>query len=358
MDRPKIPVDLILARLAADAEEAKHRLEKARDIFHGTLATEIGTTPFEAVYQEDRVRLKYYRPEAARFKTPLLLVHGLFNRETLLDLQPGRSMVQNLLKEGVEVYLVEWGSPRRRDQFLTLDDHINGYLDNLVEFIRGRHGVDKVNLMGVCLGGTFAVIYAALHPEKIRNLITTATPTHFHTDKGLLHIWLQEIDVDRLVDAFGNLPGNLVNAAFLLLNPPRLLLDKYLGFLENMDSKDFVENFIRMEKWIFDSPDVPGETLRQVIKDLYQGNRLVQGKMKVGERRVDLKQLTMPLMNVYGQYDHLVPPEACEILAKKVGSRDTENICLETGHVGIYVSSRFQKETIPTIAAWLLAREG
>jgi len=212
--------------------------------------------------------------------------------------------------------------------------------------------------MGVCLGGTFGIIYAALHPEKIRNLITTVAPTHFNTPKGLLHIWMQEIDADRLVNAFGNLPGNLVNAAFLLLNPPRLLLDKYLGFLENMDNKDFVENFIRMEKWIFDSPDVPGETFRQVVKDLYQENLLVQGQLRLGERRVDLGELTMPLLNIYGQYDHLVPPEACEVLTEKVGSQDTENICLDTGHVGIYVSSRFQKETVPMIAAWLLAREG
>jgi polyhydroxyalkanoate synthase subunit PhaC len=358
MDRPKIPVDLILAKLAAEAEAAKHRLERARDIFHGPLATDIGTTPSELVYQEDRIRLKYYRPTASRLKTPLLLVHGLFNRETLLDLQPGRSVVNNLLKAGVDIYLIEWGSPTRRDQFFTLDDHINGYMDNIIDFIRHQHEVPKVNLMGVCLGGTFAVIYAALHPAKIRNLITTATPTHFNTPKGLLHIWMQEIDIDRLVNAFGNLPGNLVNAALLLLNPPRLLLDKYLGFLENMDNKDFVENFIRMEKWIFDSPDVPGETLRQVVKDLYQQNLLVQGKLRLGEHRVDLRQVTMPLLNIYGQYDHLVPPEACAILAKKVGSQDAENLCLDTGHVGMYVSSRFHKETVPKIAAWLLAREG
>ncbi|MGA9755480.1 MAG: class III poly(R)-hydroxyalkanoic acid synthase subunit PhaC [Desulfobaccales bacterium] len=357
MDRPKIPVDLILAKLAADAEAARHRLEKARDIFLGPLATDIGTTPYELVYQEDRVRLKYYRPDTARLKTPLLLVPSLFNRETLLDLQPDRSIVQNLLKEGVEVYLIDWGSPTRMDQFFSLDDHINGYVDNIVDFIRRRQGIPRVNLMGVCLGGTFAVIYAALHPGKVRNLITTVAPIHFDTPKGLLHIWLKEIDVDRLVDTFGNLPGNLVNVAFLLLNPPRLLLDKYLGFLENMDNKDFVENFIRMEKWIFNSPDVPGETLRQLIKDLYQENRLVQGEMELGGRRVDLGQVTMPLLNIYGQFDHLVPPEACEVLTKKAGSRDTEDICLDTGHIGIYVSSRFQKEIVPKIAAWLLARE-
>jgi polyhydroxyalkanoate synthase len=358
MDRPKIPVNLILASLAADAEEAKHRLEKAKDVLLGPLDTDIGTTPYDLVYQEDRVRLKYYRPETARLKTPLLLMHGLFNRETLLDLQPDRSIVQKLLQEGLEVYVIDWGSPTRRDQFLTLDDHINGYLDNIIDFIRHRHEVPKVSLMGVCLGGTFAVIYAALHPEKIRNLITTATPTHFDTPKGLLHIWLKEIDVDRLVDAFGNLPGNLVNTAFLLMNPPRLFLDKYLGFLENMDNKEFVENFIRMEKWIFDSPDVPGETVRQLLKDLYQGNRLVHNQMELEGRRVDLGQITMPLLNIYGRYDHLVPPEACEVLTKSVGSRDCQDICLDTGHIGIYVSARFQKEIVPTIAAWLREREG
>ena len=158
------------------------------------------------------------------------------------------------------------------DRYLTLDDHINGYLDNIVDFIRSRHGLSSLDLMGLYLGGTFGVMYAALHPEKVRNLITAAAPTNFDTDKGLLHIWLKGVDADRLVDAFGNVPGNLLTISFLLLNPARLMFDKYIGFLENMDNREFVENFIRMEKWIFDSPAVPGETLRQLIKDLYQNN--------------------------------------------------------------------------------------
>jgi polyhydroxyalkanoate synthase subunit PhaC len=358
MDRPKIPVDLIRAMLAADAQKAAHRLEKAKDILLGPLDTEIATTPFELVYQEDRVSLRHYRPQGKpRLQTPLLLVHALFNRETLLDLQPDRSVILNLLKEGMEVYLVDWGSPTRRDRYLTLDDHLNGYLDNMVELIRRRHRGRRVNLMGVSFGGTFGVIYAALHPAKVKNLVTAVAPTHFDTDKGLLNIWLKEIDADRLVDTFGNLPGNLLNIAFLLLNPARLLFDKYVGFLENMDNKDFVENFIRMEKWIFDSPDVPGETLRQMLKDLYQQNLLIQGKMEVGDRRVDLKQVDMPLLNIYGRYDHLVPPESCDLLSRRVGSVDTEDICLDTGHVGIYVSSRFQKKLIPRIAAWLAQRD-
>jgi polyhydroxyalkanoate synthase len=211
--------------------------------------------------------------------------------------------------------------------------------------------------MGICMGGTFCVIYAALHPEKIKSLVTTVTPTNFNTRQGLLHIWMKEMDVDRIVDTYGNIPGDIMNIGFLLLNPARLMIDKYVGFMENMANKNFVENFVRMEKWIFDSPDVPGETFRQFVRDCYQKNLLIQNKMEVGGKRVDLKKITMPLLNYYGKYDHLVPPEACELLTSKVGSRDAEDICLDTGHIGIYVSSKCQREFAPRIARWLRERD-
>ncbi|HEC32083.1 MAG TPA: alpha/beta fold hydrolase, partial [Deltaproteobacteria bacterium] len=217
--------------------------------------------------------------------------------------------------------------------------------------------IKKINLMGICMGGTFSVIYTALHPDKIKNLITTVTPTNFDTDKGLLHIWTRQIDAKKLVRAYGNMPGDILNLGFLLLNPARLMIDKYVGFLENIDNKTFVENFIRMEKWIFDSPDVPGETFRQFIEDCYQKNLLIQNKMVVGGKKVDLRKIKVPLLNIYGKFDHLVPPEACELLTKKIGSKDTEDICLDTGHIGIYVSSKCQRELVPKIAQWLKERD-
>jgi len=211
--------------------------------------------------------------------------------------------------------------------------------------------------MGICMGGTFSVIYSALHPEKIRNLITTVTPSNFDTNQGLLHIWMKSMDVDRIVDTFGNLSGDVMNFGFLLLNPARLMIDKYVGFFENMGNRSFVENFVRMEKWIFDSPDLPGETFRQFIKDFYQKNLLIKSELMIGGRRVDLKQITMPLLNFYGLYDHLVPPEACNMLVKEVGSTDTEDICMDTGHIGIYVSSKCQREFAPKIVRWLRDRD-
>ncbi len=354
-----LPGYLLWTKLAENAKNVQTGARRAMDVLRAPLDTELATTPYEIVYEEDRVRLKHYRPiTEIQFATPLLVVYALINRETMLDLQPGRSVVQTFLKEGLDVYMVDWGYPTRKDRYLTIDDHVNGYMDDVIDFIRARHHIRQVNLMGICMGGTFAVIYSALHPAKIRNLITTVAPTNFDTDQGLLHVWMKTVDVDRMIDAFGNIPGDLMNLGFLLLNPARLIIDKYMGFLENAADKSFVENFVRMEKWIFDSPDVPGETFRQFIKDCYKENLLIQSKMEVGGRRVDLKKITMPLLNIYGRDDHLVPPGSCNLLVGRVGSRDAEDVCLETGHIGIYVSSKSQDKFAPKIVRWLKQRDG
>lgn len=360
MSSTKIPIDLILERMAEDAEKVQERVSKASEILQGQLNTDLALTPYEIVYEEDRVKVKhYFRNEDAgnKLKVPLLVVYALINRETMLDLQPDRSVVKTFLEGGIDLYMIDWGYPKRKDRFLTINDHVNGYMDNIVDFIRARHNVPKINLMGICMGGSFCVMYSALHPDKIKNLVTTVTPSSFDTDKGLLHVWMKNIDVDGIIKTYGNIPGDLMNLGFLLLNPARLMIDKYIGFMENMDNKDFVENFVRMERWIFDSPDVPGETFRQFVEDGYKKNLLIQSKMVLGGKRVDLKKLTMPLLNFYGEYDHLVPPEACNQLTKAVGSKDVEDVCLETGHIGIYVSSKFQRMFAPKIVNWLKDRD-
>lgn len=358
MEKTNIPVDLILSKIAQDVKQAHQRAHKASEVLLEDLDTNLAQTPYDIVYTEDRIKLKHYRPKTKKkFKTPLLVTYALINRETMLDLQPGRSVVERFLKQGIDLYMIDWGYPSRKDRFLGFDDHVNGYMDNVVDFIRQKNRVDKINLMGICMGGTLSVIYSALHPQKIQNLITTVTPTNFDTNKGLLNLWMKQIDVDHVVKTFGNLSGDIMNLCFLMLNPARLMIDKYIGFMEHMDDKNFVENFIRMEKWIFDSPDVPGELLREFIVDCYQENKLIQNELMVGGRRVNLKKVTMPVLNIYARYDHLVPPETCELLTKKVGSNDTEDVCLDTGHIGIYVSGKCQEAFSPKIVSWLKERD-
>ncbi|MBU1343434.1 MAG: class III poly(R)-hydroxyalkanoic acid synthase subunit PhaC [Proteobacteria bacterium] len=355
MSRPKAFVDLMISKLVQDTEKAKVHIQETSGVLTGNLETDIATTPYEVVYEEDRVKLKHYKKTTeTRLKTPLLIVYALVNRETMLDLQPGRSVVKSLLDEGINLYMIDWGYPTRKDRYLTIDDHVSGYIDNVIDHICSAENIEKVNLMGICMGGAFSLMYSALFPEKVKNLITVVTATDFDTNDGLLHIWSGGMDQDTLIDTYGNMPGDLLNLGFLMLNPARLMIDKYVGFMDNMNNKTFVENFLRMEKWIFDSPDVPGETFRQFIQDCYKKNLLIQNKMELDGKIVDLRKVTMPVLNIYGTYDHLVPAKACEKTTSAVGSKNTEDLVLDTGHIGIFVSSKSQKEFVPKISQWLI----
>ena len=350
--------DLIVARVAGDTAKFYDQLRKAKEILMSPLETEIAVTPYDVVWQEDRVKLKHYHARTEpSLKTPLFIVYAQVNRETMLDLQPGRSVVETFLNAGLDIYMLDWGYPTRKDRFLNLDDHINGYIDGAVDFILEKHGLDQLNIMAICQGGTMSVIYAALHPEKVKNLVLTVTPTNFDHDAGLLNVWARSLDPDKLVASYGNIPGDIMNLGFLLLNPARLMIDKYVGFLENIHNKDFVENFVRMERWIFDSPDLPGEAFREFIQWMFRENRLIKNELVIGGKKVDLKNITMPVLNIYGKYDHLVPPAACDQLTSKIGSTDKEDLCLDTGHIGIYVSSKTQRQFGPKIIRWLTERD-
>ena len=353
-------ISKVIASAAEKSSSALRFVSEASEVMLGDLDIDIAKTEYEIVHQLDRVKLKHYvskEKTKEKVKTPLLVVYALINRETMLDLQPGRSVVNTFMDNGINLYMIDWGYPTRKDKFLTIDDHVNVYIDEMVNHICRENGVDKINMMGICMGGTMCAMYSALHPEKVNTLTTTVTPSNFDTQDGLLHSWLRDLDVDKIVSVFGNMPADILNFGFLLLNPARLMIDKYKTFMSKMEDKTYVENFLRMEQWIFESPDVPGETFRQFIKDCYQDNLLIQNKMKLGDQVVDLTNITMPLLNIYGRYDHLVPPEACNKLTGAVGSSDVKDICLDTGHVGIYVSSKVQSQFAPVICEWLRERD-
>ncbi|MFU8856144.1 MAG: class III poly(R)-hydroxyalkanoic acid synthase subunit PhaC [Deferrisomatales bacterium] len=318
---------------------------------------DVGPTPKEEVYREDEMVVYHYLPFRKRpCKVPVLIIYALVNRPYMVDIQEDRSMVRNLLSQGMDVYLVDWGYPDRCERYLTLDDYINGYIDRAVDTIRERHGIDKINLLGICQGGTFSLCYSALHPEKIKNLITMVTPVDFHVRDGLLNVWAQQLDADALVDAFGNVPGEFMNWGFLMLKPLQLMVQKYLGFVSILDDEENLRSFLRMEKWIFDSPDQAGEAIRQFLKDFYQGNKLIKGEVDLGGSRVDLGNVSMPVLNVYAKEDHLVPPSSSLALEKYLGSKDVTTLAFPGGHIGIYVSGRAQRELAPAVAQWVKAR--
>jgi polyhydroxyalkanoate synthase len=326
---------------------------------HSAGGVSMGCTAKQAVWTGGKATLYRYfpLPFAPRVcRTPVLICFALVNRPYILDLSPEQSLVRRLLAKGLEVYLIDWGEPVESDRWVGLDDYIAGYLDACVGYILESHGVHGLNLVGVCQGGTFSLCYAALHPERIANLVTMTTPVDFHTPEDLLSKWVRNLDTELLLRA-GNVPGHLLNLLFLSLSPFRIGSYKYLAFLARNPEPAVIEQFIKIERWIFDNPAQAGVALTQFVRWFYQENRLIKGSIVLGGRTVDLQRVVQPVLNIYALRDHLIPAAAAAVMQQYIGSSDFTSCALDTGHVGVHVSQRSQRDVQARIAAWLQERD-
>ncbi len=345
------------ARIAVEAAEFSARMAAAVQQMATMDVRPEGCSARVESFRIDKTVLWRYAPLAPPAGLPpLVICYALVNRPYMMDLQPDRSLIRGLLGHGLDVYLVDWGYPDRADRGLTLDDYVNRHLGACIDQVRRTHGSPQVNLLGVCQGGTMSICHAALAPERVRNLVTMVTPVDFHTDDNLLGKWARKLDVDALVDALGNVPGELLNAAFIALMPLRLTARKYAGLADIAHDRAALENFLRMERWIHDSPDQAGAAFREFIRDFFQQNRLVRGGLEIGGRPVDPRRIACPVLNIYASQDHLVPPSASRPLEGLVSSRDYTPFEFQGGHIGIYVSRSAQELLPRTIAQWLGSR--
>ncbi|MES9947242.1 MAG: class III poly(R)-hydroxyalkanoic acid synthase subunit PhaC [Candidatus Thiodiazotropha sp.] len=349
------PFNLRPDQLAEEMFDYSRKLGKGVENLLNSEKIDTGVTPKVEVYQEDKLSLYRYESPAdvVQNSVPTLIVYALVNRPYMTDIQENRSTIRSLLAAGQDVYLIDWGYPDEADRAVTMDDYINGYMDRCVDVIRKRHKLDKINILGICQGGAFSLCYSSLHPDKVKNLITMVTPVDFKTPDNMLSAWVQHMDVDLLIDTLGNVPGELLNWTFLSLKPFSLTGQKYLSMVDVLEDEDKLKNFLRMEKWIFDSPDQAGETFRQFVKDFYQNNGFLEGGVTIGGRPVDLKNVTCPVLNIYAEQDHLVPPDSSRALRNLTGTKDYTELSFPGGHIGIYVSGKAQKQVPPAIGKWL-----
>ena len=352
--------------------DAGMRAVRSSEVLSGTEQTsvEIAETPADVVFQIDKVRMIKYRPlpgakksSTAKATPPVLICYGLFGRQTMIDLQEDRSLVRNLLAEGIDVYVVDWGTPTRADQYLNMDDYIDLYLGSCVEELMRLNNGDPVNIFGICEGGTFATALVALRPELFAGLALAITPIDFDgkpeefwQGEGFLNSWIQNLsedDVDLIIDTYGMLPGAMTGAIFSSLTPMASMTKYNIG-LANMDGNEAaILNFLRMEKWIADRPDHPGEAARQWLNGLYRENQLVKGEFEIAGEKVDLRKIACPVLNIYALQDHIIPVSCSKALANFVKPKLYEEIGFPGGHVGVFVSRKAQGVVAGGLIDWI-----
>jgi polyhydroxyalkanoate synthase len=325
-------------------------IEPARDM--------LWRTPSHNILSEGKFALFHYNhtEEKKMGMAPVLVVYAFINRHYILDLLPEVSIVRSLLKKGLDLFALDWGTPSAYDQNLTIDYYVNNYIDKSVNRIREHTKSDKVSIFGYCWGGDLALIYAAQHPEKVKNVITLATPGDFSVDDELLTIWTKKVNVHSLVDAFGNVPSWVLNTAFALRSPLDYI-HKYPHFFEKPRDMESILEFFATEMWLYDSPPVIGEIYREFVENLYQKNLLIKNQMETSNKEiVNLKNITAPFLNIVAKKDDLVAPNSSKALNDAVGSSDKSLIEFDSGHVGACISSKAHNELWPKVGEWIADR--
>jgi polyhydroxyalkanoate synthase len=328
-----------------------------------SLEVPVGLTPKEVVWTLNKAKLYRYkptRPPKERHPIPLLLVYALINKPFIFDLAPGRSFVEYMVDQGFDVYLLDWGAPGPEDQGITFDDYVTEYLSRAVRKAVRMSSASEISMLGYCLGATLTTVYAGLYPEApIRNIILLTAPLDFSSSpEGSMAMWLEEerLDVDRIVGAFGNVPGELIRFWAKLLKPVENFVGAYVNVWKNLDNEKAVQGWQAINRWVEDVIPFAGAAFRQFVLDYVRDNELIKGQHQVRGQIVDLSNIRAPLLNIVAKYDHIVAQSQAESIMALVSSEDKELRVIPSTHVGIMASGRARYKLWPAIVEWLAPR--
>lgn len=351
--------------IPAELQERLRRSEKNAHalLWVSTHRANIAQTPREVIWTLNKAKLYRYIPVVPaekRHKVPLFLVFALMNRPSILDLRPGHSFVEYMVKQGYDVYLLDWGAPGPEDKDLKFDDYVLDYLPRAIRKVKAVSGSNEFSMLGWCIGAILTTIYASLRPDSgLKNLILLTAPLDF-SDKtaGGFTRWVNDphFDPEKIVAALGNVPGEMIDYGAKALKPVENYIGSYVTLWDNLDDPRLVEAWHAMNTWVTDLIPMAGATYLQLIKELYQQNKLIKGKMIIRGEQVDLSRIHANLLDVIALGDHISPPCQSESIMTKVSSKDQLLLKVKGGHIGMMAGSGAQKYTWPHINEWLAAR--
>jgi polyhydroxyalkanoate synthase len=351
---PSLAPPDILARVERDVRRAAQRGRNGLRYAAGTSRPSVGQTPRDTVWRRHKAQLWRYRNDDVRFGPPVVIVHSLVSRSYVLDLYPGNSAIAFLLREGLDVFLLDWGVADEADAGSTLETYADDALPAAVAAACEAAGSEDVTLLGYCFGGVLALLACARHPEMpVRNLVLMATPVDF-AGLGAITGLVRDgrLDPDDVLDHTGNVPPEVVENAFRLLKPTAEYA-QYATLWEHLWNDEYMEGYQAMGQWTRDHVPFPGAAFRQTVDQLVRRNALMEGSLRLDGEDVDLRAIRCPLLNVIAERDHIVPLAAAEPVPGLVGSEEADELRLAAGHVGLVAGRAAAKVTLPGIAGWI-----
>lgn len=358
------PVAVMKRAGAFDAvPDAMARAAGALSLMRATAAREpaaVAPSASDVIHTIGAAHLLRYRPLADGVgvggKAPILLSPSVINRLYVLDLKRGISIVEQLLKAGHAVYAVDWGDPGEAERGVGFE----GFTDRLALFLEEAcvdANVEKMTVLGHCLGGTLAVALAATNDEHVQSLVLLTAPIAFH-DEGLLSAWsrapfLDPADITHLV---GHVPAWLTQPAFQILKPTGQIT-KALRLWQSLGNPTFLEFFRCLETWINDNVAIADAFFVDLIRQLYQRDALINGTLMFRDGPVVIEQITVPTLAVAALHDHIVPFASATAPTKRFASSINRDVVLDGGHIGVVVGSLARRQLWPLLLEWLADQE-
>ncbi|MBR1218494.1 alpha/beta fold hydrolase [Bradyrhizobium sp. U87765 SZCCT0131] len=344
-------------RIQQEIQRAIQRSIKGVEYFSSS-APVLGTTPKDVLASRGTMNLYHYRPLADEiYRVPLLIVMATTNRGYILDMVPGQSLVEFLLKRGFDVYMLDWSAPRPDEKNLRMEDYVLDFIPDCVRRVQEDSGVEDVNIVGYCFGGVLSLLYASIFEKgPLRNLVCFTTPIDFR-QMTLFQNFSDKryFDVDQLVDGVGNVPPEMILSSFEMLRPASRAISQ-VQLWENIWNDEYVKSYRMFDRWATDTLPLAGEYFRQITKDLMWGNKLYEGTMTVGGHPADFARIKVPILHAVAEHDHIVPYDAARHLIERIGSSDKEEIILKGGHVSLVAGANAIKRLWPKLDSWLSER--
>jgi len=322
----------------------------------------IGATPRDVVWTHRQTTLYRYRSPNRRYEVPLLLVFALINRPEIFDLRPGSSLVEYLVGEGFDVFLVDWGQPDDEDADMGLDEYICDELEWAVRETLRASGAEELSLMGWCIGATLCAMYCGLDRgtrPPVKNLALLTMPIDGRASNYANWVGDEDFDIDGVSELWGSVPGSAIDFANKLMKPVTNFWTTYRRLWEGVqDGTARRDAYQSMAKWVADNPMFPGRAWSQWIHLMYRAGALVQGTVRLRDRSVDLRRIDQNVLVITAGADHIAPRPGTMPIFDLIASEDVQHFARPGGHIGLVAGSAARKELWPGIAEWLAERSG
>jgi len=357
-----------MTNLVHDVERSGQLLNISQtDVSAFEVGRNVATAPGKVMFQNDIIQLIQYAPTTDKVHArPLLIVPPWINKFYILDLGPDKSFIRFAVSKGFTVFVVSWVNPDERHAFKTFEDYMRDGVLAAADAVKRETGSEKSNVIGYCVGGTLlgtTLAYLAARGEEPFSSATFFAAQVDFTKAGDLLVFIDDAQLKALEEMMaerGYLDAGRMATVFNMLRPKDLIWPYVVNnYLLGKKPVPFDLLF-----WNQDSTRLPAANHKFYLREFYQENRLARGQMTIGNVKLDLGQVKLPIYELCAKEDHIAPAKSVFIGSRLFGGPVTY-VLAGSGHIAGVINpptkTKYQYWTNPkraaTLEAWMEGAE-